>query len=218
MISKNEMQAKRFVTEKHEGEYLEYLYSEPCCEGKAPLVIYIHGAGSRGEDIDLLRENNGLINVFKKTKERAVVVAPQCHFNFWFTGFEILADFIDTMRQLPNVDADRVYVLGSSMGGYTTWQMILSHTEWFAAAVPICGGGMYWAASKLKNLPIWAFHGALDAVVLPEESIHMVKAINNAGGDAKITIFPKATHDAWTPALSDDATYEWLFLQKRKEE
>ncbi len=212
------MLAKKFVSEKHNGEYLDYIYSEPETKGKAPLVLYIHGAGSRGDDIEILRNNSALGRIVEKVKDTCVIAAPQCRFNYWFTGFDILADFIDTMRQLPNVDIDRVYIIGSSMGGYTTWQMILSHTEWFAAAVPICGGGMYWAASKLKNLPIWAFHGALDSTVLPEETVHMIKAINNAGGDAKITIFPKAAHDSWTPALSDDATWEWLFLQKRKEE
>lgn len=218
MILENEMQSRKFVTEKHSDDYLEYLYSEPSVEGKVPLVIYIHGAGSRGGDLELLRQNGALRILFEKTKDKAVVVAPHCHKNYWFDLFEILSDLLDMLRNSEKVDIDRVYISGSSMGGYTTWQMILSHTEWFAAAVPICGGGMYWAASKLKNLPIWAFHGALDATVLPEESIHMVKAINNAGGNAKLTIFPKAAHDAWTPALSDDATYEWLFLQKRKEE
>ena len=218
MISESEMKGLKFESEKHGGEYLDYLYSEPECEGKVPLVIYVHGAGSRGEDPELLRQNGGLKILFNKAREKAVVVAPHCRFNYWFTAFDLLADFIDNMRKLEKVDIDRVYIFGSSMGGYTTWQLCLSHTEWFAAAVPICGGGMYWAAAKLKNLPVWAFHGALDTTVLPEESIHMVKALNNAGGDAKLTIFPKAAHDAWTPALSDDATWEWVFLQKRKEE
>ncbi len=212
------MLARKFVSKKHTNEYLDYLYSEPNVEGKLPLVFYIHGAGSRGDDIEILRNNSALGKIVEKVKDTCIIVAPQCHYNYWFTGFNVLTDFIDTMRQLPNVDINRVYIIGSSMGGYTTWQMILSHTEWFAAAVPICGGGMYWAASKLKSLPIWAFHGALDATVLPEETIHMVKSINNAGGDAKITISPKAAHDAWTPALSDDATWEWLLAQKMKEE
>ncbi len=215
MLTESQMQTKKFYSQNCTGEYLDYLYSEPICEGRVPLVIYVHGAGSRGNDIELLRGNGGLKNIYNNAKEKAVIVCPQCHFNYWFTGFQVLADFIDTMRQLPNVDTNRVYIIGSSMGGYTTWQMVLSHTEWFAAAVPICGGGMCWAASKLKNLPIWAFHGALDTTVLPEETIHMVKAINGAGGDAKITIFPKAAHDSWTPALSDSATWEWLFSQKQ---
>lgn len=210
------MQAKRFISEKHNGEYLDYLYSEPEKEGKVPLVLYIHGAGSRGDDIEILKNNSALQQVIRFNEDKCVIAAPQCRWCFWFSGFEVLADFIDTVRNSEKVDMSRVYICGSSMGGYTTWQLCLSYTQWFAAAVPICGGGMYWAASMLKNLPIWAFHGALDTTVLPEETIHMVKAINASGGDAKITIFPKANHDSWTPALSDPETWEWVWAQKRE--
>lgn len=74
---------------------------------------------------------------------------------------------------------------------------------------------MYWSAHRLKDLPIWAFHGALDTTVLPEETINMVSSVNRNGGNAKITIFPKADHNAWVPALSMDETWEWMFEQKR---
>lgn len=210
------MLAKKFISENHPNGYLDYLYSEPEIEGKVPLVFYIHGAGGRGDDLEILRNNSALAKVLGFNKDKCVVVAPQCHWNYWFTGFEILSDFIDTIRRSEKVDISRVYICGSSMGGYTTWQLCLSHTQWFAAAVPICGGGMYWAASSLKSLPIWAFHGALDTTVLPEETIHMVKAINANGGDARITIFPKVGHDAWTPALSDPKTWEWVWAQKKE--
>lgn len=209
------MQAKKYTTENHPNEYLDYLYSEPEVEGKVPLVLYIHGAGCRGNEVDVLRDNEGLKEVIKYNKSKCVIAAPQCHWNYWFTGFEILSDFIDTMRHSEKVDISRVYICGSSMGGYTTWQLCLSHTDWFAAAMPICGGGMYWAASLLKNLPIWAFHGALDTIVLPEETIHMVKVINSCGGNARLTVFPKADHNAWTPALSSPETWEWAWKQKR---
>lgn len=212
------MEHKRFISKLHEGEYLDYLYSRPDTDKKLPLVFYIHGAGSRGNDLSLLEENTGLAEVIKHVGDKCIIAAPQCHGSFWFDLFEVLCEFVDTMRNAGAVDIDRVYITGASMGGYTTWQLCLSHPDWFAVAAPICGGGMYWAASRLKSLPIWAFHGALDATVLPEETIHMVKSINNAGGNAKITIFPKADHNAWVPALSMDETWEWMLAQKRKEE
>lgn len=102
------------------------------------------------------------------------------------------------------------------MGAYAAWQVAMSKPNWFAALVPVSGGGMYWNAARLKDLPVWAFHGALDTTVLPEESIHMVKAINNFGGNAKITIFPKDSHDSWTSAYSNDEMWQWLFKQKRR--
>lgn len=102
------------------------------------------------------------------------------------------------------------------MGAYATWQMCISHPDWFAAAVPVCGGGMYWNAARFKDLPIWAFHGALDDVVFPEESIKMVSAINNSGGNAKLTIFPLDDHNSWDNAFSNDELWQWLFEQKRR--
>lgn len=144
-----------------------------------------------------------------------IAMLPQCRYDTWFELFDLLLEFIDTMRHLPEVDSDRIYITGASMGGYTLWQLAMSRPDWFAAAVPICGGGMYWNGARLRNLPLWAFHGALDTTVLPEESIHMIKAVNQAGGKAKLTIFPDAAHDAWTPALTDDRLWSWMFSQRR---
>lgn len=211
------MERRKFLSDIHSGEYLDYVYSEPSENGKFPLVLYIHGAGSRGNDLALLEENSGLLIAQKTVGDKCVVAAPQCHANYWFDLFEVLAEFIDKMRHSDKVDIKRVYIIGSSMGGYTTWQMTISHPDWFAAAVPICGGGMCWAAPRLKDLPIWAFHGALDGTVLPEETIHMVRSVNAHGGKAKITIFENVTHNSWEPALSLDETWEWLLSQVRED-
>ncbi len=209
------MERRKFTSKLHKGEYLNYIYHCPDSTEKLPLVICIHGAGSRGDDISLIETSLSVNEAVKHVGDKAVIVAPQCHKKYWFDLFEVLTEFIDTWRQAENVDTDRVYITGGSMGGYTTWQMCLSHPDWFAAAVPVCGGGMYWAGAGLKNLPIWATHGALDPVVLPEESIHMVKAINSNGGNAKITIFPNAAHDAWTPTYTDPEIWNWMFRQRR---
>jgi predicted peptidase len=88
--------------------------------------------------------------------------------------------------------------------------------ERFAAIVPICGGGNPGDAEKLKNIPIWVFHGAKDPVVPPERSESIVKAIKAAGGDVKFTVYPDAGHDSWTAAYEDPKLYEWLFAQQRK--
>ncbi len=210
------MEYKQFISQKQVGETVNYLYHRPAnAVGKLPLVLYIHGAGSRGSDVSQLEQNSGLQAALAQIGDRCVVMAPQCHRNFWFDLFTALVEFIDMARRLPEVDADRVIITGASMGGYTTWQLILSHPDWFAAAMPICGGGMYWSAGVLKNLPVWAFHGAKDPTVLCEETIKMVRAVNNAGGHANVTIFPEAEHNAWVPALSAPDTWTWAMAQKR---
>jgi predicted peptidase len=101
------------------------------------------------------------------------------------------------------------------MGGYTAWTAAMTKPELFAALIPVCGGGMYWNANKLKEIPIWAFHGALDKVVYVTESIHMVNAVNQCGGNAKLTIYPDIAHNSWEKAFATDELYNWLLDQKR---
>ena len=105
--------------------------------------------------------------------------------------------------------------MGASMGGYATWQLAMSMPDYFAAIVPICGGGMYWNAGRLVNIPIWAFHGEQDTTVFLEESEKMVDAVNRRGGNAKFTVYPYNGHDAWSDTYSNWEVYEWL-LQHRK--
>ena len=197
------------------GKHLKYLQYIPEKEEKLPLVLYIHGAGSRGKDLERLKENPALCRILEHAGKTAVVVAPLCHVNTWFELFESLLEFVEFQIHQPNVDAARVYVTGASMGGYTTWQLCMSRPSWFAAAVPVCGGGMYWNADQLKDLPIWAFHGVQDTVVYAEESIKMVKAINQYGGNAKLTVFSQDSHDSWTNAYNTKELWTWLFEQKR---
>lgn len=209
------MEHKRFISKFYEGEYLDYLYSSPDTDKKLPLVFYIHGAGCRGSDITMLDSNSALLTIEKEVADKCVIAAPQCHCNTWFELFDVLLEFIDMMRTEDNVDTDRVYICGASMGGYTTWQVAMSRPEWFAAIAPVCGGGMYWNAGRLKNVPVWAFHGARDMTVLPEESLHMVKAVVNNGGNARITIYPEAQHNSWDLAFSEKELWKWMFSQKR---
>ena len=108
--------------------------------------------------------------------------------------------------------------MGASMGGYGVWQLGMSLADVFAGIVPICGGGLYWDAVKLKNVPVWAFHGELDTLVLPEESKKMVEKVNKAGGNAKLTLLPDVYHDAWMSAFSNQEVYDWLLSNENTNE
>lgn len=206
----------RFLSGKHSGEFLDYLeYLPGSADGKLPLVIYIHGAGSRGKHLSEMKETGPLKELRNGRKLPAAVVAPQCHSETWFDLFEVLTEWIAGYRTRETVDPDRIYLTGVSMGAYAVWQLCISHPDWFAAAVPVCGGGMYWDAARLKDLPIWAFHGLLDKTVLPEESVKMVSAVNQGGGNAKLTVFGHDAHNAWDRAFASDELWDWLFRQKR---
>lgn len=211
----SELWQKELFEDHKTGKHLRYLSHVAAGEERLPLILYIHGAGSRGDSLDGLGHVGPIGELDRGRPIAAHIVAPQCHADTWFELFETLLDFVRQQAARPDVDPDRVYLCGSSMGGYTSWQLAMSCPELFAALVPVCGGGMYWNAGRLKEMPIWAFHGARDRVVLPEESLHMVRAVNDCGGHARLTILPRAEHNAWDAAFSSEELWDWLFQQRK---
>src|SRR5690606_23701288 len=116
------------------------------------------------------------------------VVSPQCpEHSFWPIEADAIMALLDELIATYEVDASRIYLTGLSMGGWGTWNLAITNPSRFAAIVPICGGEKPAKASALKDVPIWAFHGAKDEVVPVSESEAMVNAINEIGGNAKLT-------------------------------
>ena len=184
---------------------------------KNPLIIFLHGAGSRGDTTEKLVTNPFFVLTENQKDFPFVVIAPLCSENTWFDMFEKLQNLVIEAEKLSYVDKNRIYLVGASMGGYATWQLAMSMPEHFAAILPICGGGMYWNAGRLAKLPVWAFHGAKDTVVFPEESQKMVNAVNKSGGNAKLTVYPECDHDSWTNTYSNPEVFAWLLEHKRAE-
>lgn len=186
-------------------------------EGKKyPVIIVLHGAGSRGEDINILNENPYFVLTEKYEDFPFISVAPQCSENTWFDMFESLKSFAYKIACEDFTDKERIYLMGPSMGGYATWQLAMSLPELFAAIIPICGGGMYWNAPRLVNVPVWAFHGEKDPTVKCEESVKMVDSVNLSGGKAKLTIYPENQHDAWSDTYNNSEVFKWLLSNKNQ--
>ena len=191
-------------------------YPEDFSENKKyPVIIFLHGAGTRGDDISKLVSNPFFALTEKHKKFPFVCVAPLCSENTWCDMWEHLEKFVMEIVRLPFVNQKCIYLMGASMGGYATWQLAMSMPEYFAAIVPICGG-MYWNAGRLINVPVWAFHGAKDTTVLLEESVKMVEAVKNHDGDAKITVYPETGHDAWSDTYSNPEVFSWLLQHQNK--
>jgi len=196
---------------------LEYLMSFPNNYDntkKYPLLIFLHGAGTRNTNYEWLKRPV-IYETLDKCGLEFIVVAPLCRKETWFDHFETLIRFVDYISRHENVDSSRVYLTGNSMGGYGTWQLAMSIPEYFAAIAPVCGGGMYWDSMRLTEMGVWAFHGALDKTVLLEESQKMVDGINKRGGNAKLTVYPDREHDSWTPTYSNPELYRWLLTHKK---
>lgn len=194
-------------------EGLKYLISYPEGfreEGKYPLVLFLHGAGSRSETTEILRRNRCLSNIRKRQDARGfILLAPLCSGITWNEWMTPLLHLTEKIRDLPYVDETRVHLTGNSMGGYGTWALSVLRPDWFASAMPVCGGGNGFARN-LVDLPIRAFHGLRDTTVDPVLSLEMVKAVNLEGGHAELILFPKCAHDIWNEVYDDDRNYEWL--------
>ena len=180
-----------------------------------PLVLFLHGGGEGGDDIEKVKKH-GLPKLIDGGKSFPfIVVSPQnpSHSRFW--DDQQLIRLLDELEAELPVDTSRIYLTGLSRGGYGAWRLAIQNPDRFAALVPICGGGLAPYAKKLKDVPVWVFHGAKDTVIPLEESQRMVDALRKAGGDVKFTIYPEASHDAWTETYNNPDLYDWLLKQRR---
>jgi predicted peptidase len=196
-----------------------HLYCHPDWQKeKLPLIIFLHGAGERGdtpEELPLVRTHGIPKLLSEGCGVRCVAVSPQCpKGGYWATKTESLLGFIDRMIEKYNADPDRVSLTGISMGGFGTWFTALSAPEKFSCIAPVCGGGMPWAASTLK-MPIRAFHGDKDTVVSPSQSIDMIDQAQKTNPDALLTLYHNVGHNSWDYAYTD-GLIAWLISNSRK--
>ncbi|HET8753299.1 MAG TPA: prolyl oligopeptidase family serine peptidase [Salinimicrobium sp.] len=228
----------------HQGDTLNYriLFPKDFSEEKEyPLVLFLHGAGERGDDNEsqLIHGSKPFLKNYKSGEHPAIVVIPQIpKDDFWVHADWVrengTSEFIFNYEEKPTpsmgltialidslvlkdfVEEDQVYVTGLSMGGMGTFDILSRRPETFAAAIPICGGGIPEEAEKYaENTAIWIFHGAKDKTVDPQHSINMAESIKKAGGNPKLTIYPNATHNSWDPAFAEPDLLDWLFSQKK---
>ena len=221
-----------------DGQTLPYRFLTPekIEQGKSyPLVLFMHGAGERGTDNEkqiIHYFAAELIKPENRAKYPCFVVCPQCPTECRWVEVDwalpshtmpekpsaplgLALELVDKLAAELPVDKGRIYVTGLSMGGFGTWDAIQRRPEFFAAAIPICGGGDTAEAPKLKNMPIWAFHGDRDRSVRPSRTEMMTEAIWQAGGKPKMTIYPGVEHNSWDQTYANPEVWAWLFAQKR---
>ncbi len=199
--------------------YLLFLPKDYSEQRKYPLILFLHGAGERGSDPEMLKLHGIPRIVEEKPDFDFIAVSPQCPFGLWWPQINpaVFKGLLDTVIAGHSVDTNRLYLTGMSMGGYAVWHIATAYPDLFAAVVPICGGGDPDKACLLKDVPVWVFHGARDNVVLPRESIKMVDALKECGGSVKFTLYTQADHDSWTRTYNSPRLYEWMLEHKRGE-
>lgn len=195
------------------ANYLLYLpkdYNEP--EKNFPLVLFLHGAGERGSDIEKVKIH-GLPKLINQGKDFPfIVISPQCPDDiFW--NVDILVALLDDIVAKYKVDTNRIYVTGLSMGGHGTWELAIRQPNRFAAIAPVCGWIDTSKACSISHIPTWVFHGEKDIVVPVKASEDMVDALKKCGSDVKLTIYPEANHDSWTETYNNDDLYKWFLEQ-----
>ncbi|RNL95133.1 phospholipase [Sinomicrobium pectinilyticum] len=209
---------------------------------KYPVVLFLHGAGERGSDNEAQLTHGS--SLFKKDTVRqqfpAIVIFPQCpREDYWANArvkrnktplkirfrygrkptkaLGLVMKLMDSITTTPSIKKDQVYIMGLSMGGMGTFELLYRKPEMFAAAIPVCGGGRPASVKKYATeIPLWIFHGAKDNVVDPMLSVKMVKRLLREGGHPKFTLYENANHNSWDPAFAEPDLLAWLFSKTLK--
>lgn len=231
-----ELEAKTFQSATG-GKTLSYRFLTPLKieeSKKYPLLLCLHGAGERGNNNTAqVGHFSPLFSATARAAHPCYVVIPQVPSGQiwatygWSTKTNAMAEkpsetmslakeLVDETIKKHAVDPKRIYVTGLSMGGYGTWEFTQRWPEIVAAAAPVCGGGDLTQAARLKDVPIWAFHGDKDTVIKPEASSAMIDALKSAGGKPKFTLYPGVGHNSWAPAFRDAELLKWMFAQKKE--
>lgn len=178
-----------------------------------PLLIFLHGSGERGTDIEKVKVHGPPKIVASQPEFPFVVVSPLLEAGGDWSE-EKLERILQQVTQRLRIDQNHIYLTGLSRGGHATWHWAAQRPQLFAAIAPIAGRGDVTQACALKDMPVWAFHGDKDGVVASEGSSKMVDAINACGGHARFTLYDDTGHDSWTRAYADPALYDWLLAQQ----
>jgi predicted peptidase len=216
-MSQTEQSFSASITRTVSLNYLLYLPPDYEAQESWPLILFLHGRGERGDDLELVKKHGLPKKLDSGESLPFVIISPQCPAgSYWTEELDALNALLDDVLASLKVDARRVYLTGLSMGGSGTWYLAARYPQRFAAIVPICGVGNRIAAQeRLQTMPVWVFHGDADPIVPISQSQMMVEALQSVGGNVRFTIYPGVEHDSWTAAYNTPELYDWLLRHSR---
>jgi len=206
-------------SEKKDVTLRYWLYLPPEYEAKEddkwPLVLFLHGAGERGDDLEKVKIHGPPKLVSQGKSFPFVLVSPQAPSGGGWNA-EALSKLVDELTNTYRIDKQRLYVTGLSMGGSGTWSLVAANPDKFAAAMPMCGRGDLANVEKLAKTPIWVLVGAQDSGRTVQNCQEMASALAKAGCEGRFTLYFELKHDCWTTTYDNPETYKWLLSHKRQ--
>jgi len=196
-------------------KYITNLPTDFTVDEATPLLIFLHGSGERGDDLEKVKVHGPPKLAAQGKNIPAIIISPQCpNGERWqVTRLEAL---LQEVSEKYTIDKSRIYLTGLSMGGYGTMTWAYNHPEHFAALAPICGGVIEKGKTAgIKDIPLWAFHGAKDSVVPIQQTDEFIQALKDIGSSPRYTVYPETDHDSWTETYDNPEFWNWLFAQKR---
>lgn len=182
-----------------------------------PLIVFLHGAGERGNDITKVARWGPLAYARQHPEFPFVVVGPQCPMMKDWSP-ELVNTLLDEVIGRYDVDTDRIYLTGLSMGGAGTWETAMAYPDRFAAIVPLCGRVIPLLSGALWKMPVWVFHGEQDQVVPFSQSKEIVEILRGMGNEkVKFTAYPEADHHIWKRTYNNPELYDWILRHRRSD-
>ena len=209
-----ETKANFTIEVKKTYSYGFILHKPKDLKSKKPLVVFLHGSGEKGTDLEKIKAH-GPLKYIQNQPLDAYILAPQCPENSYWDA-ESLYQLIQKVINENPIDTQRIYLTGLSMGGWGAWNLAFEHPEMFAALMPIAGfvdRVPIIENCKIAHIPTKIYHGLLDNVVDVQYAIFIYKKLKPCSKDLELIIFDDASHDSWTRVYDDPKTYQWLFSQ-----
>ena len=188
---------------------------------KWPVMLFLHGRGESRGPLSMVAKWGPPRVAARGDDLPFIIISPQCPAESrWADDAQQagLLELLDHVTENFSADTKRIYLTGLSMGGQGTWTLATNHGERFAAAAVVCGRSDPSQVGKLKDLPIWVFHGTADSVVPEKHSIDMIAAIRKAGGTkVRYTSLEHLGHNSWSAAYAIPELYSWFNRHQRRE-
>ncbi|MFP6873653.1 MAG: dienelactone hydrolase family protein [Verrucomicrobiales bacterium] len=188
---------------------------------KWPVILFLHGRGESRGPLSIVAKWGPPRMAARGDNLPYIIISPQCPADQRWTSPEQITSVLELLDHIIKsfpADASRIYLTGLSMGGYGCWKLAAENGRLFAAVAPICGAGNPADGKKLKDLPIWVFHGTEDRAVPYQRSVDMIEAIHKAGGTkARFTTLKHIGHNSWSAAYATPELYEWFNRNARRQ-